>query len=67
MNKLALALVGAAFSFSAAAQTNALDTTVLTTVLTVGGPVLAFTGIVVAAENNETPAAPGTTTTATTP
>ncbi len=61
MNKLALALIGAAISATATAQTSdslIAGSTVTTTVITAAAPIVLLAAITVAAESNDTPAAP---------
>lgn len=64
MNKFALALVGAAISATATAQTSEsliAGSTVTTTVVTAIAPVILLGAITLSAENNDTPTAPQTT------
>jgi len=68
MKKLVLLLAGATLSLAATAQTNSstseslmAQSSVLTSVLTVGGPIVLLTAITLAAEDNDTPSGPATT------
>lgn len=68
MKKLVLLLAGATLSLAATAQSNSqtsesliANSSVLTSALTVGGPIVLLTAITLAAEDNDTPSAPATT------
>ncbi len=72
MKKLVLLLAGATLSLAATAQTNnqaseslIANSSVLTSVLTVAGPIILLGAITIAAEDNDTPSAPATTPSAT--